>query len=295
MAALALEIEHGVDRVLEQAGPCDLAVLGDVADQEQRGAAPLGEADQLVRAGAQLGHRARRRIDALDIHGLDRIDDHQAGRAGVIEGRDHVADRGRRRQLHRRAREAETRRAQPELVDRLLAADIGHGLAAARQRGAGLQRQGGLADAGIAADQDRRALDEAAAQHPVELLDAGGEARRRGGGAAQAYQLERAPGGAQALGDGLGCRLLGQAVPFAAGIATPRPLGVPGAATAADVTGIRSRHDDPMPRTRGVAGSTKQDFAAMATENPSPRHEPRWTPYSTTFRWPLRPQALSQS
>ena len=115
-----------------------------------------------------------------------------------------VADRGRRRQLHRGAREAETRRAQPELVDQFLAADIGHGLAAPRQRGAGLQRQGGLADAGIAADQDRRALDQAAAQHPVELLDAGGQPRRRGGGAAQADQLERAAGGAQALGDGLG-------------------------------------------------------------------------------------------
>jgi hypothetical protein len=33
VAAFALEIEHGIDHVLDDAGAGDLAVLGDVADQ----------------------------------------------------------------------------------------------------------------------------------------------------------------------------------------------------------------------------------------------------------------------
>ena len=47
VAAVALEVEHRVDHVLEHARPGDLAVLGDVADQEQsacRGAWRSGSA-----------------------------------------------------------------------------------------------------------------------------------------------------------------------------------------------------------------------------------------------------------
>ena len=35
VAAVALEIEHGVDHVLDHLGPGDLAVLGDVADEQR--------------------------------------------------------------------------------------------------------------------------------------------------------------------------------------------------------------------------------------------------------------------
>ena len=48
VAALALEVEHGVDHVLDDARAGDLAVLGDVADEDDRGAAALGEGDELV-------------------------------------------------------------------------------------------------------------------------------------------------------------------------------------------------------------------------------------------------------
>ena len=40
--------------------------------------------------------------------------------------------------------------------------------------GRGLEEQGRLADAGLAADEGDRARDEAAGEHPVELADAGG-------------------------------------------------------------------------------------------------------------------------
>ena len=55
VAALALEIEHGVDHVLEHARAGDQPFLGDVADQHQHEAAPLGEPDQLLRRSRAPG------------------------------------------------------------------------------------------------------------------------------------------------------------------------------------------------------------------------------------------------
>ena len=48
--ALALERHDRVDHVLDDARAGDLPVLGDVADQDDRRAARLGEADQRLRA-----------------------------------------------------------------------------------------------------------------------------------------------------------------------------------------------------------------------------------------------------
>jgi hypothetical protein len=50
-------------------------------------------------------------------------------------------------------------------------------LAAALKRIQRLQQQGGFANARVAADQHHAALDHAAAQHPVQVLMAGGGAR----------------------------------------------------------------------------------------------------------------------
>ena len=61
---VALEIEHRVDHVLDDARAGDLAVLGDVADEDDGRAAGLGEADQRLRRAAHLGDRAGRRFDA---------------------------------------------------------------------------------------------------------------------------------------------------------------------------------------------------------------------------------------
>ena len=107
VAALALEIEHRVDHVLEHAGAGDGAVLGDVADQQDRDAAPLGELDQRLRRGAHLAHRARRAVDRVEPHGLDRIDHRHLGRVGPLQGRHDVAHRGRGGELHRRVAQAQ--------------------------------------------------------------------------------------------------------------------------------------------------------------------------------------------
>ena len=58
-AGIALEVEHRVDHVLEHPWTGDLPLLGDVADEQHRGARALGEADQLGRAFAQLRNGTR--------------------------------------------------------------------------------------------------------------------------------------------------------------------------------------------------------------------------------------------
>ena len=52
---VALELDDDVDEVLEDAGPGDRAVLGDVADEEHRDAPGLGHLDQ---GGRHLAHLA---------------------------------------------------------------------------------------------------------------------------------------------------------------------------------------------------------------------------------------------
>ena len=49
VALVALEGGDGVDHVLDHAGAGDLAVLGDVADEDDGRAGGLGEADQGLR------------------------------------------------------------------------------------------------------------------------------------------------------------------------------------------------------------------------------------------------------
>ena len=154
VAALALEVEHGVDHVLDHARPGDLAVLGDVADEDDGGAAALGESDELVGRGADLGDRAGGAVDAVGPQGLDRVDDRER-RALGLEGGEDVAEAGAGGEPERRLREAEAGGAHPDLGGGLLAGDVDRGRALGGEGGGGLQQQRRLADAGVAADEDR--------------------------------------------------------------------------------------------------------------------------------------------
>ena len=76
--AFAFERQHGVDHMLDDAGARDLAILGDVADQNHGGAGSLGEADEFAGRSAHLGNGAGRGLDGLRPHGLDRVDDQKS-------------------------------------------------------------------------------------------------------------------------------------------------------------------------------------------------------------------------
>ena len=55
-------------------GPGDLAILGDVADEQQRAARLLGEADQRLSRRTDLTDGARRCVERISPQGLDRVD-----------------------------------------------------------------------------------------------------------------------------------------------------------------------------------------------------------------------------
>ena len=122
-AGIAFEIEHRVDHVLEDARTGDQALLGDVADQEHRGAAFLRVAHQTRGGLAHLGCRPRRRFARLGLHGLDRIDDEHLGRGGR-GGIEYRLDARFREQPQAGRREPEPPRAKRDLAHRFLARGI---------------------------------------------------------------------------------------------------------------------------------------------------------------------------
>ena len=137
MAAFAFEIKHRIDHVLEHPRASDDAFLRHMADQDQHKAAPFGEAYQLLRGPAHLAHRTGGAIQGVEIHGLDRIDDHQTGYVIPVERGDDVAHAAGGGQQHGAVGDTQTLGAQPNLIDRLFAGDVG----SARRRRLGLPRR----------------------------------------------------------------------------------------------------------------------------------------------------------
>ena len=84
---VALEVEDGVDDVLEHARAGDRAFLRHVADEDDDDVALLREPRQLRRAFAHLRDAARRRGQRFGVRGLDRVDDDDFRRLGG-DGRD---------------------------------------------------------------------------------------------------------------------------------------------------------------------------------------------------------------
>ena len=173
------------------------------------------------------------------------INDDQTWRLTFAERRDDVLDRGLGRELHWRVGKAETFRAQPHLRHCLLAGNVDRPVLAAGERGRDLDQQRRLADAGIAAEQEHRAADEAAAGDAVELGDARRQPRGFVGCAGQ--RLEREPAAlARCASRHLWARgggaFLGDGVPFTAGVALALPAAIDGAAVLANEAGIATGH-----------------------------------------------------
>ena len=92
LRAFALKRQDRVDHVLDDAGPGDLSVLGDVADQNNHAAGALGEADEFGRRAAHLRHRSWRGFNGLRPHGLNRIDHSELRRFAVRQRGDDILD-----------------------------------------------------------------------------------------------------------------------------------------------------------------------------------------------------------
>ena len=88
--AVALELEHGVDEVLEHARAGDRPVLGHVADEDDRDAARLRKPQQPVGGLAHLRHRPRSRADVGRVQRLHRVDHAHVGKLGGDRLDDHL-------------------------------------------------------------------------------------------------------------------------------------------------------------------------------------------------------------
>ena len=171
--ALALELQHAVDQVLEHAGTGQRAVLGDVPDEQHRGVLRLGHAHQLARDLADLGDRARGARQVGGVQRLHRVD-HAHVRALLLDRRDHRLQIGLGD--HRdpqRTVAAQPLGPQPDLRRGLLGGHVQRAVAVGEHVGQRHRRQRRLADPGRAADQDQRTGDDPAAEHAVELADPG--------------------------------------------------------------------------------------------------------------------------
>ena len=150
--ALAFEVEHGVDDMLERLGTGEAAVFRDVPDQERRDVVALRGKQELRRRFAHLADAAGRRLKLQREHRLHRVDDDQR-RFDAADFFENALDAGFGQQIERRIADAEAIAARLDLMLGLFAGRIQHRADGMREVRGRLQQQGGLADAGLAAEQ----------------------------------------------------------------------------------------------------------------------------------------------
>ena len=86
--ALALELQHAVDEVLEHARPGERALLGDVADEQDRGARLLRHPGDAAGDLAHLADRAGRAGQLGRVQRLHGVDDADLGPLDLERGHD---------------------------------------------------------------------------------------------------------------------------------------------------------------------------------------------------------------
>ena len=203
--------------------------------------------------------------------------DHERG----LEARDLFEDALDARlgqQVERRVADAEPLAAALDLVLRFLARRVEHRPDFAREVRGRLEQQRRLADARLAAEQHQRPRHDAAAEHAIELADAGRQPRRRQPSrprrrAAPSDRLPARVSAAPSGGTGLRGALLRQRVPGAALGAPPEPLGRLGAAFLADEEDLGG-FMAPRPRE----SSTRHPDSDTADACPSASATSRMTP-----------------
>ena len=164
---LPLKVEHTVHHMLEDFGACERPFLVDVADDEDGHVFVLRVLHQAHRTFLDLRRAAGRGGQVAFVDRLDRVHDQDIGREqlGLADDLLHV---GLREDVQVGRGDMQARRAQLDLAQGFLAGYIEHARGFAH-----LQQERGFADARLAADQHKRAVHRAAAQHAVELADAG--------------------------------------------------------------------------------------------------------------------------
>src|SRR5262245_20096150 len=248
MMPLAFEIEDGIDHMLQCLRPREVAILGDVANENSRNVLTFRSKQELRRRFAHLSDAAGRRLELDGKDRLYRVDDNQ----GRFEARDFLEDAFDarfREQVERRCTDTQSIATALDLMLGLLAGRIEDWSDVGGEMGRRLQQQRGLADARFAAQQYERTWHDAAAEHAIELTDARWKAHsvrrfnvcvqlRRG----RCTKL-RVPIVRRRARRGFGCRpFLDKRIPRAAFDTFPHPLGRLRAALLTDEDSFRRFH-----------------------------------------------------
>ena len=258
---LALEVEHRVDDVLERLGAGDPASLGDMTDDEHRGAGLLGEAHE---PGGTLADLADVTGCALEIRGEDGLNgvEDDGSRSQGLGGRENVLE-VRLAEQHDVARAfLQAIGTQLDLERGFLARHVECRSARRLQSRGHLEQQGGLPGPRLTAQEHHGAGHHSAAEHEVELAKSGAPPLFLGSrdvaescGHDSGTDLAAAASLAEATlvcggRDGRGRHLLHEAVPFPATVAAPAPPRVLGAAFSTAIDGLSLCHDEKMPTSR---------------------------------------------
>ena len=208
--------------MLESARSGHRPFLGHVPHNENRGAGGLSKIEQAQGGLAHLAHGAGRRGEGVHADCLDGVDDDQAGTQARGLGESAI-DVGVGVDEQGLAVQPKALRAHVYLGRRLFGGEVEAGVRGSGQARRNVEHQGGLADAGIAAQKHQRTGHESAAEHAVQLGDTGGAALA--GLAVKLGQLNGGRGGCAGAAR-RGVARLDDAVPFAAGFTTAGPLPV---------------------------------------------------------------------
>ena len=176
VVAIALELEHAVDEMLEDTRSGDRAVLRHVTDQDRRHARLLRDAEKPPGGLANLRDGSRSRAERGGVERLHRIDDAYVGTLRFERRADRV-ELGLGEDVDRLGA-AEPRGAERDLRCGLLARDEECATAATRDRPERGEQERRLSDAGLTADEHQRSGNEPTPQDPVELRDSGRDAIR---------------------------------------------------------------------------------------------------------------------
>src|SRR5215218_2889087 len=173
--ALALELQHAVDEVLEHAWAGERPLLRHVPDEQHGDAMHLRDAHDLARDLAHLPHRAGRAAERARVQRLHRVDDAHVGPL-PLQCRQHgrevrLGDRGNPQRVPAR----KPLGPQLDLRRRLLGRDVEGSAPGPGEVGERHRRERRLADPRRAADQHERAGNDASAEDAVKLADAGRE------------------------------------------------------------------------------------------------------------------------
>ena len=167
---LALEVQHTVHHMLKDFRAGKRTLLVDVTDDEDGDVLVLRVLHQAHRALFYLGRAAGRGAEVALVDRLNGVHDENIRRhqLGFV---DDLVNIGFGEDIQLGRGNMQPRGAELDLPERLLARYIEHAGVLAHLL-AHLEQERGLADARLAADEHKRAVHRAAAEHAVELADA---------------------------------------------------------------------------------------------------------------------------